>query len=197
MWWWVSAALAGDLVAWPPGALGISAPPTPQGADPQRIVECVVTVEVRQAYQPVSVTGCDEPWAAAAAEHVSKTVPTVAALTRFREQSVPVRVSYAPSGHVWRTDEPAPRLDAATAVAEPPEKLVNKDAYRVRGGDKGRCDIEVWADEDGVPYALGMSACPPGIQVPIELAAFGWRFAPTLVDGKPVPARFVTEIRVE
>lgn len=93
----------------------------------------------------------------------------------------------------------APRYVRRRDVPEPALLLFVEPRYpaeAVRAGIQGSVWFEVLVDENGKvtdarPVALGRQETPPSQLQVLEEAALdavrGWRFAPTLVDGKPVP----------
>lgn len=88
-------------------------------------------------------------------------------------------------------------LDAAVVPVEPPKKFYNKPTFRSRDAKKGRCDVELWVDAEGTPYAADLRACRDDLRLPVEMSVMEWRFTPVLVGGAAVPVRFHTDVVVK
>lgn len=170
------------------------------------------TVEIPDAYRAgapkvvatgihataVRVTGCAEPYAGAAKALIDASAIRESAQRQFEGGEFDVRVVFAPPSLV-RTfvTPPPPSLAAATLVAEAPEKTFDKPPFRPREVKPGRCDVIVYIDAAGDPYAADLAACRADMYLFLKSAVLAWKYAPVLVDGVAVPAKFQTALAVK
>lgn len=184
----------------------LTAPDAPPSAayDPNGVAT-EYTVEIPDAYRAgapkvvatgihataVGVTGCADPYAAAAKALVDASPIRESSQRQFEGGEFDVRVVFAPPSLV-RTfvTPPPPPLTAATLVSEAPEKTFDRPPFRPREVKPGRCDVVVYVDAAGDPYAADLAACREDMYLFLKSAVLAWKYAPVLVDGAAVPAKF-------
>lgn len=112
--------------------------------------------------------------------------------------------------HLFRkTPDPLPRPALDAAVAErlaregrDPDSLAMRSAEPESVPDKpqlpgfsGTVTFEMTVDASGAVKAVALSGADYAHVGVLEAWAYGWRFRPALMDGKPHPCRMVFEVR--
>ena len=186
------------------------APPPSAAYDPNGH-ETEYTVEIPDQYRAgapkpvlvdtratvIGITGCAEPYAAAAKALVEGSPVRQSAQRQFEGREFEVRVVFAPPSLVRAfVTPPPPLLGAAIAMDVAPEKTFDKPPFRPREVKPGRCDVTVYIDATGEPYAADLAACREDMYLFLKSAVLAWKYAPVLVDGAAVPAKFLVPMAI-
>ena len=98
---------------------------------------------------------------------------------------------FAPPSLIRLIVTPAPpSLASATAIPTAPEKTFDRELFRPREMKAESCPVTVFIDEHGDVYAADLAACRADARLFMKSALLAWKYAPVVVDGKPVPAKF-------
>ncbi len=199
--WWIGLAFGGDL---PEGIIAVEEVAWKSVVAAEYLltdetmalesVSCLAetTFLVDGSVKVAAVGGCPEPIAGAVHTALEASIAKKAYAAVTPSAVVLVKLM-RPA--IWRNAKEETSLGAAIHV-EKPEKYYDKPPFRPPEVKPGSCDVELWVNAEGEPYAIDMRRCRANLVLGIQGAVSQWRYTPVVQDGVAVPVRFMDSVAV-